>query len=635
MSGIVGMVNLDGAVVDLALLHRMTESLAFRGPDAESIWSDGPAGFGHTLLATTDEARRERQPCALERDVWITADARVDRRDELVRDLKAAGRTGAADANDAELILHAYEAWGDACVGRLLGDFAFAIWDRARRRLFCARDHFGVKPFFYAYCGETFVFSNTLTAIRHHPAVSDTLNDRTIADFLMFKSNLELDTTAFADIQRLPGGHSLVIAMHGGPVVRRYWTLSQPPEIRYRRSREYVDHFRDVLKAAVSDRLRTPRVAIAMSGGLDSSAVAAMAKEVASADASASDLRAFTTVFDRIIPDDERKYASLVATALHIPIEFHVADDYVPFRETDTTDLWLPEPVDTKYLAHSVEESTGIASRYRVMLTGVDADSLLRETPATHFAALFQAREWGRLTAALARYAIWFHAIPPVGIRTALRRLFRRPGIRAMRPPFPPWLNRDLVERLVLSERWERVYGGREVAPPARRRAVANLATPSWRHVLEGYDPGLSHSPLEYRHPFSDLRVVQFLLAVPAVPWCIDKTLLRLSLRGVVPESVRLRPKTFPAADPLSVWLRRDDANWVDSFAPDPQLRHYVDFALVPRVTGSAADSPRNYRNLTPRSLNCWFTSGYSVENGVRMFDSKIGDRRGEVVAPR
>src|SRR5437879_339887 len=116
MSGIVGIVNFDGAPVDRLLLSRMTGSLGFRGPDAQRIWLEGPAGFGHTLLRTTDEAEREEQPFTLDGQVWIVGDVRVDARRDLVSQLNAKKQAAALDRPDVELILHAYRAWGENCV---------------------------------------------------------------------------------------------------------------------------------------------------------------------------------------------------------------------------------------------------------------------------------------------------------------------------------------------------------------------------------------------------------------------------------------------------------------------------------------------------------------------------------------
>ena len=143
MSGICGIVNQDGAPIDRHLLEEMTAFMAFRGPDAQEVWTNASVGFGHTLLRTTFESEHEQQPFSLDGKVWITADARIDGRDELRKKIAARGRDRIEGVTDAELILHAYDSWGEDCVKHLIGDFAFAIWDGPRKRLFCARDHCG------------------------------------------------------------------------------------------------------------------------------------------------------------------------------------------------------------------------------------------------------------------------------------------------------------------------------------------------------------------------------------------------------------------------------------------------------------------------------------------------------------
>jgi asparagine synthase (glutamine-hydrolysing) len=233
MSGIAGIVLPPGCQVDQRLLERMAESMAYRGPDGHHTWIEGSIGFAHALLQT-DDTREDPQPATLDGEVWITADARVDGRADLVRALEAAGRTNAAESGDAQLILHAYHAWGDQCVEHLLGDFAFAIWDGRSRRLFCARDHFGVKPFYYAHVQGGFVFSNTLNCVRLHPETDDTLNELSVADFLLFGCHHDPTATTFSRIRRLAPAHALT---HDGvmPTTRRYWTLPETGRVRYRR----------------------------------------------------------------------------------------------------------------------------------------------------------------------------------------------------------------------------------------------------------------------------------------------------------------------------------------------------------------------------------------------------------------
>src|SRR5690242_2435941 len=140
MSGIFGIVEPDGKPVDRELLGRMLDGQRFRGPDGDGLWIDGHVGLGHTLCRSTCAAPGERQPCSLDGRVWVTADARIDGQDDLVRRLRESGRDVAPGVTDPELILHAYAAWGDECVRHLIGDFAFALWDGPRRRLFAAVD---------------------------------------------------------------------------------------------------------------------------------------------------------------------------------------------------------------------------------------------------------------------------------------------------------------------------------------------------------------------------------------------------------------------------------------------------------------------------------------------------------------
>src|SRR5437762_10683384 len=157
----------------------MTEALRPCGPDAQDVWLDVSVVLAHASLHTRDEAP-ERQPRSADARLWITADARIDARACLVAELGARADHDLDSESDAALILRAYQVWGERCVEHLLGDFAFAIWDAERRRIFCARDHFGVKPLFYAQVADTLVFSSTLDCVRLHPGISSDLDDRAI-----------------------------------------------------------------------------------------------------------------------------------------------------------------------------------------------------------------------------------------------------------------------------------------------------------------------------------------------------------------------------------------------------------------------------------------------------------------------
>jgi asparagine synthase (glutamine-hydrolysing) len=537
MSGIAGLFRTDGAPVGRELIGRLTRSLAFRGPDVQRVWSDGPIAFGHTLLRTTEESESEHQPFTLDGEVWIVADARIDARAELV--LKLGESPSLLRSPDVALILRAYLRWGESCVEHLLGDFAFGIWDGRTRRLFCARDHMGVKPFYYACVGPWMVFSNTLDCVRLHHAVSDKLNDLAIADFILLGFNREAATTSFADIQRLEPAHTLGCSgsrSDSAVETRRYWTLPIEDPIYYRRDREYVDQFRALLTESVSDRLRMRKVGVFMSGGLDSPALAATAKRLLPAPDS---VQAFTVVFDRLIPDSERHYAGLVASHLGIPIQFFALDERTdwPIPGERVT----PEPFnDSADPGARLRCHKAVAAHSRVVLYGEGPDNALSYEWRPYLAWLKNQRRWGRLLLDVVRHIRAHNRVP---LLPTLIFGKRRNGAY-WKPAFPEWLDPDLTERLRLHERWLAFSAAAPSPHPVMPRGYSSLRNCIWPALFEEFEPPYTGAALEVRHPFCDIRMLSFLLRVPALPWCRNKYLLRRALRGIVPESVRRRPKT-------------------------------------------------------------------------------------------
>ncbi|MGC9350573.1 MAG: hypothetical protein ACP5D3_01135, partial [Sulfurovum sp.] len=188
MSGFITIYNTDGKPVDKQLIHSLTDTLKFRGPDQQKVWIDGNIGMGHALFKTTFEAEYENQPATIDNKVWITCSARIDDRENLVNKMGLKRSLELSKTPDSELILHAYKKWGEACLDHLLGDFAFVIWDKTQQKLFCARDRFGTKQLYYSKKNNTLIISNTFHCIKQHPSVSNQLNDKAIAGFLFFKS---------------------------------------------------------------------------------------------------------------------------------------------------------------------------------------------------------------------------------------------------------------------------------------------------------------------------------------------------------------------------------------------------------------------------------------------------------------
>jgi asparagine synthase (glutamine-hydrolysing) len=602
MSGIVGLLNLNGAPIDRTVLERLTNFLRFRGPDAQRIWFRGPIGLGHTLLKPEAGSGEDHQPLSVDGSAWIVCDARLDGRRDLIALLQSCGQPCSPGASDAELILGAYKVWGGNCLAYLLGDFSFAIWDAPRRRLFCARDQMGVKPFFYARLGSLFFFSNTLNCLRQHSAVSDRLNELSIADFLLFDMIRDPAATAFADIRRLAPAHALVCEQKEVSI-RRYWSPPASEPLLYQRREDYVDHFRELFDTAVADRLPSGSACILMSGGLDSSAVATSARRAASATRNPNDLWALTQVFDRLIPHDERYYAGLVGQALKIPVEYRSDDDLTLFQLAEDPERSSPEPVHSAWPDQTVDHLKHVAIRSRVALTGFGADPMFSSRITVHFRELLQQRRLGRALADAAAYLFAEKRLSRLYLRTRCRLLF---GSKEMNSGFfPEWLNPDFARRLRLRERWENM--GASAAPPPcpRPEAYTAVLDPFWPALFESYDPGTTRVPVEVRHPFFDLRLTSFLLALPRLPWCSDKQLLREAGRGVLPDEVRLRRKSPLEHDPLLVLLQRPEAAIFDRFDPVPELERFVVHSRIPSVR-SSRDSWSACIHLRPLSLNYW-----------------------------
>jgi len=498
------------------------------------------------------------------RGLIISADARLDGRSELINKLSLK-----QSATDAELILYAYEAWGEDCVKHLIGDFAFAIHDSNSRRLFCARDHFGVKPFFYAGLANDFIFSTNLNELRQDPRVSNTLNEIAIGDYLLFGVNQDLSTTTFKDIQRLPPAHSLTFA-DGSIKIRCYWTPSIQNEVRFGKPNNYVERFSELFSTAIEDRLRTDRVAISMSGGLDSTSIAAIARTQLRDD---SALQAFTVVYDKLIPDEERYYSTAAATHLAIPITHLAADDYSLFDEQVPGDMDQAEPFRlSPYTAQFNSLLRLCAAHGRVALTGYDGDAFMNEPGRRHF-----------------------------GIRSKLKRLFGKYGAEIV---LPEWIDESFAERTQLLDRWKQSWSSRV--------DLASPANPVWTALFESYDRRATRLNLEVRHPFIDVRLVEFLSAIPARPWCVNKNILRLAMKDKLPPAVVDRPKTPLAGNPALQLVRHGSVRWLDSFEVSPQLRDFVNFKLRPRVAGEQT-SDGLWANLRIYALNYWLTNSQPI----------------------
>jgi asparagine synthase (glutamine-hydrolysing) len=563
MSGWAGMIRFDGAPLDRALFDAMAESLRFRGPDRTGTWIGEQAAFAHTLLATTPEAMHEMQP-VVKQNVVFAGDLRIDARPVTT-------------VTDPELALDAYLAHGDAFVERLIGDFSFAIWDERQRRLLLVRDRFARRPLFVArHDGALFVTNNlpTLLAVPH---LADALDERAIADFLLFGRNYDARRTTFANIERVPAAHRMIVSAERAEL-QRYWTIPQREHPRRIRPADAYAEFRDVFSRAVADRARADRIVISLSGGLDSNAVAATLVQLRERGQLRAELTALTTVWNEVIQDDEGRYAAIAAKAYGIPLEFHAADACEPFEGWSDPRVRGWEPTDEPCTLPFFEFVRRAASHARVVLTGEGGDPLLYASH-DHFFRLLKRLQWVKFVRESVGYALTRRRRPPLNVRSQLQlALGHTPGL----PPFVSWIAPELERRLQLRDRWYEVLAtGGPRRHPYRHDAWRILDSPSWSRQFEASDAGTSGQPLEWLSPYLDVRVVELLFSLPPMPYFANKDLVRQAMRGWIPDEVRTRPKTALSRDPSAIGFARSPKRWVSVIENASELDRFVDRRIL------------------------------------------------------
>ncbi|MBB4636170.1 asparagine synthase-related protein [Longimicrobium terrae] len=604
MSGIAGFVSAAGDA-DAGVLARMAAALAFRAPDGTAVRAAGRAGLAHAALRTGDAGEADdRQPFSVDGQRWIVADARIDARGDLVRALRAGGIHTSADRPAAELILHAVQLWGDGAPEHLLGDFAFVVWDVPRQRLFCARSPFGFKPFYYADAPDALVFSNTPDCVRVHPGVAAGLDEEWIADFLVHGESQSATATIHAAIRQLPAAHTLV-AENGRVRIHRFWSLPERSEPLHLKPAEYAERFRALLRDAVADRLPAERASLLLSGGRDSTALAAVWRELADRGDTSAELRGYTAHHARLMPDQEPAFSAMAALALGIPHALLAVDEYGPFDRWNAAELYRPQPAASPLLAIEADQYAQAAAHSRVLLTGQGGDALLRES-TSRLTRLVVAGHPLRAAAEAAAYVRWNGRLPRPGIRTWRAGPYR-PAADA-----PAWVDADFARRVNLPARLDAWAAQFHNPPPhnLRPEAAEQLSGALWPVLGALWDPGSTGVLIEPRHPLFDLRLVAFVLSIPPAQWYNDKGLLRIAMRDRLPAPLLNRPKTPVADDPLAVRFRARGDGWLRGLRAGPNVAPWVNLARVPALTGgtSAEASGRLDADLRPLALSLWLT---------------------------
>lgn len=557
MSGIAGIYHRGGRPVSDEP-DKMLAALAHRGPDGLQHWRCGAVGLGHAMLRTTPEAAQEMLPL-VQGELVLTADARIDNRDELIRRLGLTDRP-ASQLADSALILAAYEKWGTACPEYLVGDFAFALWDGHRQTLFCARDHMGVRPFYYHCSPTSFACASEIKALLALPGIPQRANDARIADFLLLLESAGKDETAYAEIWRLPPGHRLEVSP-AGLTIRRYWALDPEPTLLLGSDAAYAEAFREVFAEAVRCRLRTTHaVGSILSGGLDSACVTVMARELWQRP---TPLHTYSAVFTGSGDTDERPFIDAILTG-----------GGLLGHRIDGNDLQLSAD-EVGQIARQVEEPIWYAFQLvlwrlyglahtqgvRVLIDGVDGDAVVASVRQAYLADLLRAGAWRTFVAEVDGAARRrYHGSPVRYLRHwlgQLKRHFAEPLLaapvregwqrfRGTTEPLPAYIAQAFAQRMDLRARRARrpsLYT--DPGLTARQVHYRWLTGTAFPYHLEMLNRAAAAFGLEYRHPFFDRRLVEFSLALPAGQKYSrgeTRAVMRRALADLLPASIYHRP---------------------------------------------------------------------------------------------
>ncbi|WP_296328828.1 asparagine synthase-related protein [Reyranella sp.] len=517
---------------------------------------------------------------------------RLDARDEL----RARLGTSAASASDAMLCLQAYAKWHEAFTDFLAGDFAFALWDDETQCLLGARDRLGVHALFHSRTADAWLVSDSLDWLAARVPTRDALDDYWIADFLALGVAREFERTVYRDIKRLAPAHLLKLG-EGGLSLRRYWRLDIPEPVYLHREEAFHERFRELLSRAVADRLPTDRVGVAMSGGLDSTTLAATAVEVTG---DPSRIVAECEHYERLMHIREDHYASLAARHIGIELRIRPADDIAYDPRWRARALRSAEPMTALVNAHNMQRvGREMGAVTSVWLDGEGPDNALALERDAYLGWLRRQRSWRHLAQALVGYAAakglagW---VQTIGRHTRLQREAELEPADTL----PPWLRRDFAERLNLAERRESLGLGGEMSHPWHPASIGSFTSPIWQghfdiRAFEG-----SLGGFEWRYPYLDLRVLEFMLSVPPVPWGWNKRLIRGAMRGRLPAEVLARRKTPLDCYPEVATIREVG---LPVLPEDHRIGRYVDPQFLPDRGASDTDLATS---LNAHALDHW-----------------------------
>ncbi|MHB8693414.1 MAG: asparagine synthase (glutamine-hydrolyzing) [Solirubrobacteraceae bacterium] len=589
MCGIGVILSLDASPVPslgpgLAVMNRLQ---AHRGPDGEGAWIHprGHVGFAHRRLEIID-LTTGHQPMRDEGGNWITYNGEIYNYRELRKEI---GEREFRTSSDTEVVLRAYRKWGPACVERLRGMFAFAIWDEAEGALFCARDRFGIKPLYYAVVDGTFLCASEAKAIVPFlPSIETDLD--ALKDYLVFQFCLD-GKTLFRGIQEVPPAHTLTVG-GGTPRVARYWEVQFEPDFGHTET-WFTSRLRGLVEESVRFHLRADvPVGAYLSGGLDSSITAALASvEVG------HEFRAFTGKFDRGERYDESRFARLLAEerGFHLHEIAIGASDFVDSIHKVIYHLDYPVAGPGSFPQYMVSR---LASEHmKVVLGGQGGDEIFggyARYLLAYFEQCIKAAIDGTMHAG--NFVVTYESIiPQLGTlreyKPLMQQFWREGLFEDLDARYFRLIDRaphlgDAIDWRVLGdyspfETFQSIFRAENVGKESYFDAMTHFdfktLLPALLHVEDRMS--MAHG-LESRVPFVDTEVVEFAATLPADVKFRDghlKHALKEAMKDDLPASIVNRRDKMGFPVPLAEWTKGELRDFIlDTFARGHGARSYL-----------------------------------------------------------
>jgi asparagine synthase (glutamine-hydrolysing) len=550
MCGISGIIHKDRSPVSPAAIRAITDLVAHRGPDGDGFYFGPGFAFGHRRLAIIDVSSAGHQPMRYQDRYVITYNGEVYNFVELKAQLARCGYRFDSHT-DTEVILAAYDKWGAACVEHFNGMWAFAIHDLQRRLIFCSRDRFGVKPFYYADDARRFVFGSEIKQVLHGAGGGAVANLAVVRDFLVEGLHDHTSATFFAGVTALKAGHNLVYRLDDHSCVEtRWYTLATRPELPRMGARAATTRFLHDLKESVRFRLRADvKVGTCLSGGLDSSSIASLSAALYHESSS----QRFQAIHARAREEgiDESGFATELAQGCGIDLSI-VEPTVADFTAAVDAVAWCQEE---PFAAPSIFMQFFVFKKAReigckVMLDGQGGDEILLGYER-YFAAHVQSM--AAFAAARELWAIHRHA--GLGLRDLARRLayfsFAWVRIAVLRRRFA------FIKDCYLADfpNIRKLAAGTSDVRLMQKMEIESFQLP---HLLRYEDRNSMHHSIEARLPFLDYRVVETCYGIDSrlkmrQGW--TKHILRVAMHGLAPASILWRTNKLGFEAPAATWI--------------------------------------------------------------------------------